>query len=83
MDDSNINKALRDRRHLIDNQASLWAQLTINQAHAANSLTQFGYDLAFLRNQNTIKTAIMTSGYNFATVDIEGSIDTSPNISIR
>lgn len=83
MEDPNINKALQDRRYLINNQASLWGQLTLNQAHAATTLTQFGYDLAFLRNQNTIKTAFMTSGSNYATIDIEGGIDTSPDNNIR
>ena len=77
------SKGFQEKRQSINNEASLWGQLTLSQEHAANGLNQLGYDLVFLRNYNTVKTAFMTNGDKVATVDVLGSIDISPDITIR
>ncbi len=49
----------------------------------ASSLTQFGYDLTFIRNSGVGSLAILLCNDNPATISTEGEIDTSPNIVIR
>jgi len=62
---------------------SLWNKLSLAQKFAASSLTQFGYDLTYIRNSNVGNLAILLCNDNAATISIEGEIDTSPNIVIR
>lgn len=62
---------------------TLWDKLSLAQKFAASSLTQFGYDLTYIRNSNTGSLAILLCNGNAATISIEGEIDTSPNIIIR
>jgi len=62
---------------------TLWNKLSLAQKFAASSLTQFGYDLTYIRNSNTGSLAILLCNDNAATISTEGEIDTSPNIVIR
>lgn len=62
---------------------TLWDKLSLAQKFAASSLTQFGYDLTYIRGSNVGNLAILLCGNNAATISTEGEIDTSPNISIR
>ena len=62
---------------------TLWNKLSLAQKFAASSLTQFGYDLTFIRNSNTGSLAILLCNGNAATISSEGEINTSPNIVIR
>jgi hypothetical protein len=62
---------------------SLWNKLSLAQKFAASSLTQFGYDLTYIRNSNTGSLAILLCNGNAATISSEGEIDTSPSIVIR
>jgi hypothetical protein len=62
---------------------TLWNKLTLAQKFAASSLTQFGYDLTYIRNSNTRGLAILLCNDNAATITSEGEINTSPNIVIR
>lgn len=61
----------------------LWEKLSLAQKFAASSLTQFGYDLTYIRNSNIGNLAILLCNGNAATISTEGEIDTSPNITIR
>ncbi len=61
----------------------LWNKLSLAQKFAASSLTQFGYDLTYIRNSNVGNIAIMLCDDNAATISTEGEINTSPNIIIR
>ncbi|PCH97604.1 MAG: hypothetical protein COB83_01355 [Gammaproteobacteria bacterium] len=62
---------------------TLWNKLSLAQKFAASSLTQFGYDLTYIRNSNVGSLAILLCNDNAATISIEGEINTSPDIVIR
>lgn len=62
---------------------TLWNKLSLAQKFAASSLTQFGYDLTYIRNSNVGNLAILLCNENAATISSEGEINTSPDIVIR
>lgn len=76
-------EVLLERRHYVPEQSSLWDKLSLAQKFAASSLTQFGYDLAFIRNSNAGSMAILLCDGNVATITDDGEINTSPEITIR
>ena len=76
-------EALLERRSSDYGKENLWDNLTLAQTFAASSLTQFGYDLAFIRNSSSNSLAILLCNGNPATITAEGEIDTSPQIVIR
>lgn len=77
-------EVLLERRQYTPEQSSLWDKLSLAQKFAASSLTQFGYDIAFIRNsQASGSLAILLCDGNAATINDEGEINTSPNITIR
>lgn len=77
-------EALLERRAQNDAATdTLWNKLSLAQKFAASSLTQFGYDLTYIRNSSVGNLAILLCNDNAATISIEGEIDTSPNIVIR
>lgn len=73
----------QDRRHSAPERAILMSRLSMSQKFAVNGLCQYGYDIAFIRNENSASYAVMTCGDSIATIDIQGEINTSPNITIR
>lgn len=75
--------SLLERRHYHLDQSQLWDKLTLAQKFAANSLTQFGYDLAFIRNSRAGCLAIFLCNDSPATINHDGEIDTQPDIIIR
>jgi len=76
-------EALLERRHFTPEQSTLWDKLSLAQKFAASSLTQFGYDLAFIRNHAEGSLAILMCDKNTATITDDGEINTSPAITIR
>lgn len=77
-------EVLLERRVQNDDDVSiLWGRLSLAQKFAASSLAQFGYDLAYIRNNNAGSIAILLSSGNIATISIEGLIDTAPMLSMR
>ncbi|MEW6984482.1 hypothetical protein AAD001_17680 [Colwelliaceae bacterium 6471] len=74
---------IQERRHNNPGKSGLWNKLSITQKFAATGLTQFGYDLSFVRKSDSGNMAIMLCGNNAATVNSEGDVDTSPEITIR
>ena len=62
---------------------TLWNKLSLAQKFAASSLTQFGYDLTYIRNSNAGCLAILLCDDNAATISSEGEVNTSPDIVIR
>ena len=77
-------EVLLERRQYTPEQSSLWDKLSLAQKFAASSLTQFGYDIAFIRNsQASGSLAILLCDGNAATINHEGEINTSPGITIR
>lgn len=76
-------EALLERRVSVEDQSTLWDKLSLAQKFAASSLTQFGYDLAFVREQQDGSLAILLCNNNAATISSDGEIDTAPAIQIR
>lgn len=76
-------EVLLERRHYTPDQSTLWDKLSLAQKFAASSLTQFGYDISFIRNSNIGSLAILMCDGNAATITDDGVIDTSPEITIR
>lgn len=76
-------EVLLERRHYQADYSVLWDKLSLAQKFAASSLTQFGYDLAFIRNSSMGSLAVLLCDGNVATISDEGEIDTSPTITIR
>lgn len=76
-------EALLERRVNVEDQSTLWDKLSLAQKFAASSLTQFGYDLAFVREQQDGSLAILLCNNNAATISSDGEIDTAPAIQIR
>ena len=76
-------EVLLERRHHDQIQSTLWEQLTLAQKFAASSLTQFGYDLAFIRSSNIGNMAVLLCEGKAATITTDGEINTAPQINIR
>ena len=76
-------EVLLERRQYTAEQSNLWDKLSLAQKFATSSLTQFGYDLAFIRNNKSGNLAVLVCDSNAATISDDGEIDTSPNIIIR
>ena len=82
-------QALAQRENLLERRQqgvivdTLWEKLSLAQKFAASSLSQFGYDLTYIRNSNAGNLAILLCNGSAATISSEGEIDTSPNIKIR
>jgi len=76
-------EALLERRQYTHEQVTLWDKLSLAQKFAASSMTQFGYDLSFIRNSNNGNIAILQCNDKAATINSEGDVDTSPDIIIR
>ncbi|WP_085300121.1 hypothetical protein [Cognaticolwellia mytili] len=76
-------EVLLERRQYISEQSNLWDKLSLAQKFASSSLTQFGYDLAFIRSSKLGNIAVLQCDNNAATITKDGEINTSPNISIR
>jgi len=74
---------LLERRQYTSEQSNMWDKLSLAQKFAASSLTQFGYDLAFIRNYKSGNLAILLCGSKAATISNDGEINTSPNIIVR
>ena len=85
-----MQQATVQRERLLERRAqnttatsTLWNKLSLAQKFAASSLTQFGYDLNFIRSSHAGSLAILLCGDNTATISTEGEIDTAPTIVIR
>lgn len=61
-----------------------WDLLSLAQKFSANSLFQFGYQLAFIRNTDKGKLAVLIrEDNNLAAITEDGELDTHPNIVLR
>ncbi|SET21519.1 hypothetical protein [Thalassotalea agarivorans] len=72
-----------ERRQLQADKALLWSKLSLAQKFAASNLTQFGYDLAFIRSSGAGAMAVLMCNEAPATIANDGEIDTSPDINLR
>ncbi len=83
MEALSTRELLLERRNATSAQTNLWDHLTLAQKFSASSLTQFGYDLAFIRDANNGGLAILRCNDSSATITSDGDIDTDPQIVIR
>jgi len=74
---------LERRQDTLNNTDELWEDLTLAQKFAASSLTQFGYELRFIRDHHDTHIAILTCNENIAVISKGGEINTHPKIQIR
>lgn len=78
MDNTNL-----ERRHSSPSKSTLWNQLTIPQQFASGSLITYGFNLAYIRDSHTNPLAILLCDSKIAVIDVDGDINTAPNILIR
>jgi hypothetical protein len=77
-------EALLERRSESSEKSDdLWESLTLAQKFAASSLTQFGYELAFIREDNVSSVAVLMCNESIATISKAGEINTAPNLRLR
>jgi len=72
-----------ERRGTPPEQSEWWERLSIAQKFSASSLGKFGYELAFVRNENGKRLAVLTCFGGVAVIYEDGEINTSPDIQIR
>lgn len=77
------NQPVVDRRREPPEKSVWWSKLSLAQKFSASSLGKFGYELAFVRNENGHSLAVMMCNGGIAVISEEGDINTSPNIPIR
>lgn len=77
-------EALLERRDISsDNCDDVWEELSLAQKFAASSLTQFGYELVFIRNDKVSSLAVLMCNESIATISKAGEINTAPYIKLR
>ncbi|MFB0979858.1 MAG: hypothetical protein QMC62_02930 [Alteromonadaceae bacterium] len=76
-------EVLLERRQFTQEIQSLWDRLSLAQKFAASSMTQFGYDLSFIRNSKKGSLAILQCNGKTATINDEGEVNSTPDIIIR
>ncbi len=75
--------SFQEKRYSSLNQHALWNCLSDSQKLGATGLSNFGYELVFVRKESADQIAIMLNGNSLATVNESGDIDTNPEINIR
>jgi len=83
MDVAIKSQMTQERRQAERDKSTLWNKLSISQKFSATSLTQFGYELSFIRNNNSDPLAVLICNNSVATVNVDGDIDSSPDIIVR
>ncbi|MGV2870902.1 hypothetical protein [Colwellia sp. E150_009] len=72
-----------ERRQSLPEQSVWWNKLSLAQKFSASSLGKFGYEVAFVRNEEGHSLAVLTCSSGVAVITEDGDINTSPNIKIR
>ncbi|WP_372765803.1 hypothetical protein [Pseudoalteromonas sp.] len=57
--------------------------LSDEQRIAMYDLSNYGYDLAFVRTTGHLKIAVLRQGDSVATIDHFGEVNVNPNIALR
>lgn len=78
-----LRESLLERRQQQHNTGQLWDKLSLTQKFATSTLTQSGYEMAFLRSSQAGNLAVLISDDSTATISAEGEINTNPNICLR
>jgi len=74
---------LTERRLQRVNKIKCYDKLSLAQKFSVSKLSQFGYDLLYVRKETYGLIAILKSRTTFVTVCHLGEINTSPNILMR
>ena len=78
-----IKQPIVERRKEPPEKSVWWNKLSLAQKFSASSLGKFGYELAFVRNDNGRSIAVLTCDTGMALVTEDGDINTSPAIQMR
>ena len=74
---------LTERRLKLAKQVKCYDKLSLAQKFSVSKLSQFGYDLLYVRKESYGLIAILKSRSAFVTVCHLGEINTTPNILMR
>lgn len=80
---TNLTTDVIEQRKADFHLEDLWDKLNLSQQFAVCSLGQFGYMLTYVRQINDKALAILTLDDKVATINEEGLINVTPNISLR
>ena len=83
MESNKINISKNERRNAERDQAKRLSQLSNPQKYSMQSLKIFGYSLIFIRQIDDKFIPILAFNNQFATINTDGEIDTTPNLQIR
>jgi len=72
-----------ERRMRMSDKIDCYEKLSFAQKFAASRLTQYGYQLQFIRDSSPNKIAIFICEDRVATVNLIGEINLSPKIKLR
>jgi len=72
-----------ERRKLTPENSVWWEKLSLAQKFSASSLSQFGYELVFIRHQEGKSLAVLQCNNGIAVISQDGEINTSPHVYIR
>jgi hypothetical protein len=72
-----------DRRQEPPEQSVWWHKLSLAQKFSAGSLSKFGYELLFIRNDKGRSIAVLSNNTGTVTITEDGEINGSPDIVIR
>jgi len=73
----------QERRRSTRDFNHFWQQLNPAQQFSVFELQRFGYELAFVREQEQQRLAVLRSGERLASVDPEGQINIEPVVILR
>ena len=79
----NSVQGIIERRKTPPEDSTWWDKLSLAQKFSASSLSQFGYDLTFIRYQDGQSLAVLQCNNGIAIISEEGEINTSPHVYIR
>jgi len=82
MSTENQRDDLIERRQQ-DIEQDLWQKLTLSQRFSASSLTNFGYQLTFIRSCESGSLAVLVKDGYCTTISDNGDINTNPILHIR
>ena len=77
------NKDRLERRKEVTSSINLWSKLSLAQKFSANSLSQYGYELDFIRVENGKNLAVLKSLSGYAVITDDGDINITPDIDVR
>ncbi|MCU4677059.1 hypothetical protein N7931_15605 [Catenovulum sp. 2E275] len=72
-----------DKRGISLTSNQWWDELSMAQKFSANSLFQFGYQLAFIRNTEAGKLAVLIRDGQIVAISEDGELDAHPDIVLR